>query len=173
MSGFRESIQDVREGEVMDFYLAVGDAVTLERDVTEAAVRAFAELSGDYSPNHVDQAGMLDSLYRGRIAHGALLVAYMSACSTAIVERIPNARATETPVSLGYDRIRFLKPVYIGDHLTLRYAIREIDPTRRRSRSDITISNQEAELVCVGEHILKWVSKIAMHRGTKPSSMIP
>jgi acyl dehydratase len=141
-----------------DFYLKSGDEVTLERDVTESAVNGFAEVSGDHSPNHTDEGTMSDSAYKGRIAHGALLVGYMSACSTEIVERIPNVRATETPVSLGYDRIRFIKPVFIGDRLKLNYKVREIDPTRRRALSDITITNQNGELVCVGEHILKWVT---------------
>ena len=140
------------------FYLAAGDEVVLRRHVSEAAVHAFADVSGDHSPNHVDATDMSASTYKGRIAHGALLIAYMSACSTEIVERVPDVRATETPVSLGYDRIRFIKPVFIGDDLTLRYAVREIDPARRRARSDITINNQRGELVCVGEHILKWVA---------------
>jgi 3-hydroxybutyryl-CoA dehydratase len=139
------------------FYLAPGDEVSLDREVTEAAVNAFADLSGDHSPNHVDESEMSGSVYHGRIAHGALLVAYMSACSTEIVERIPNVRAIETPVSLGYDRIRFLKPVYIGDRLKLTYKVRDIDPERRRARSDITVVNQDGHVVCVGEHILKWV----------------
>ncbi|MDQ0468634.1 MaoC family dehydratase [Labrys wisconsinensis] len=141
-----------------DFYLKAGDAVTLERDVTESAVNGFAEISGDHSPNHMDEGGMSASAYRGRIAHGALLVAYMSACSTEIVERIPDVRASETPVSLGYDRIRFIKPVYIGDRLRLHYRVRDVDPARRRAHSDITITNQAGETVCVGEHILKWVA---------------
>lgn len=140
------------------FYVEVGDAVELERDVTEQAVQAFADVSGDHSPNHVDESEMSGSAYGGRIAHGALLVAYMSACSTQLVERIPGVRATETPVSLGYDRIRYLKPVYIGDHVKLRYAVREVDPARRRARSQIDVTNQHGDLVCVGEHILKWVA---------------
>lgn len=140
-----------------DFYLAPGDEVVLERDVSEAAVAAFAEVSGDHSPNHVDDGSMSSSTYGGRIAHGALLVAWMSACSTEIVERVPGVRATETPVSLGYDRIRFLLPVYIGDRVMLRYTVRDIDTARRRARSDITVTNQKGETVCVGEHILKWV----------------
>ncbi len=140
------------------FYVEVGDAVELERDVTEQAVQAFADVSGDHSPNHVDESEMSGSAYGGRIAHGALLVAYMSACSTQLVERIPGVRATETPVSLGYDRIRYLKPVYIGDHVKLRYAVREVDPARRRARSQIDVTNQRGDLVCVGEHILKWVA---------------
>lgn len=141
-----------------DFYLNVGDSVTLEREVSEAVVNAFAEVSGDHSPNHVDEAAMSGSAYEGRIAHGALIVAFMSTCSTMIVERVPDVRATETPVSLGYDRIRFLKPVFIGDTVRLRYAVREIDTERRRARSEISVTNQNDETVCIGEHILKWVS---------------
>jgi 3-hydroxybutyryl-CoA dehydratase len=142
---------------LLNFYLQPGDEIKLERDVTEAAVNAFADVSGDHSPNHVDKAQMSDSAYGGRIAHGALLVAFMSACSTEIVERIPNVRASETPVSLGYDRIRFIMPVYIDDKITLSYKVRDVDTERRRARSDITITNQNGNTVCVGEHILKWV----------------
>ena len=109
------------------FYVQAGDTVELRREVTEHAVTAFADISGDHSPNHVDEEAMSHSAYKGRIAHGALLVAYMSACSTALVEAIPHVRATETPVSLGYDRIRFLKPVFIGDQLRLRYVVRDVD----------------------------------------------
>lgn len=143
-----------------DFYLKPGDEVRLDRHVTEAAVSAFAELSGDHSPNHVNQDVMAGetSAYSGRIAHGALLVAYMSACSTEIVEGVPNVRATETPVSLGYDRVRYLRPVYIGDKIQLRYKVRTIDTAKRRALSDIEITNQNGDLVCVGEHILKWVA---------------
>jgi acyl dehydratase len=140
------------------FYLNPGDEVVLERHVTGGAVDSFADLSGDHSPNHTDEAAMAASSYGGRIAHGALLVAYMSACSTEIVERIPHVRAAETPVSLGYDRIRFIKPVYVGDTLKLSYKVREIDPAKRRARSDITITNQNGDTVCVAEHILKWVA---------------
>jgi acyl dehydratase len=141
-----------------DFYLKPGDEVTLEREVTESAVNGFADISGDHSPNHTDEGSMSGSAYKGRIAHGALLVAYMSACSTEIVERVPDVRATETPVSLGYDGIRFIKPVFIGDRLTLNYRVREIDLARRRALSDITINNQAGDMVCVGKHILKWVA---------------
>src|SRR5262245_35440078 len=140
------------------FYLKPGDEVVLERHVTGSDIDSFADLSGDHSPNHTDEGPMAASSYGGRIAHGALLVAFMSACSTEIIERIPHVRATETPVSLGYDRIRFIKPVYIGDRLTLNYKVRrDVDPSKRRTLSDLTILNQKGDTVCVGEHILKWV----------------
>ena len=60
-------------------------------------------------------------------------------------------------MSLGYDRIRFLKPVFIGDTITVRYTIESIDTDRRRSLANIEITNQEGTLVTVGKHILKWV----------------
>jgi acyl dehydratase len=93
----------------------------------------------------------------GRLqAHGALLVGYMSTASTLA---IAHARedADETPVSLGYDRIRFLAPVYFGDTITVEYTIAAIDEERRRSTADIRITNQDGTLVAVGTHILKWV----------------
>jgi 3-hydroxybutyryl-CoA dehydratase len=143
---------------VTEFYLKVGDEVVQERLISGAAIEAFANVSGDHSPNHVDDDDMSKSTYGGRIALGALLIAYMSACSTEIVERVPGVRLSETPISLGYDRIRFLKPVYVGDNVKLRYTVKEVDATRRRTRSEIVIVNQRNETVCVGEHILKWVA---------------
>ena len=89
------------------------------------------------------------------MAHGALLVGFMSTVSTLA---IANTReAEETPVSVGYDRVRFLKPVFLGDTVTLTYRIAEIDHSRKRSYADIEVVNQEKELVGVGRHILQWV----------------
>ncbi|GAB5097741.1 MaoC family dehydratase [Caballeronia sp. HLA56] len=140
------------------FYLAAGDTVSLERKLSAESIRAFAELSGDYSPNHVDEAAMSVSAYGRVIAHGAMMVAFMSACSTAIVERVQGVRARETPVSLGYDHVRFLLPVFAGDTLGLTYTVREVDIERRRTVAEIRIVNQGGALVCVAEHILKWVA---------------
>jgi acyl dehydratase len=141
-----------------DFYLRPGDSVSLEKSVSAEAIRAFADISGDHSPNHVDEKAMAASAYGRVIAHGALLVAYMSACSTAIVERVRGVREHETPVSLGYDRVRFLKPVFAGDRLKLDYTIHEADAGRRRTAAEIRIVNQDGELVCLAGHILKWVA---------------
>ena len=63
----------------------------------------------------------------------------------------------ETPVSLGYDHVRFVAPVYIGDTITVTYTVSEVDTGRGRTRADITVTNQANETVAVAEHILKWV----------------
>ena len=142
-----------------DLYLAIGDSVTFSKTVGESDVYLFAGITGDFSPNHVNEEVMKQSAYGQRIAHGALLVGYMSTASSKILDQVDLVAAPETPVSLGYDRVRFLKAVLIGDTITVRYVVEAIDVERRRSAAKIEITNQRGELVAVAQHILKWVAK--------------
>ena len=143
------------------FYLEVGDKVVLTKEVTAGAIDDFARLSGDFSPAHMSMEIMSRSPYKTRIAHGALLVAWMSHCSTEVVERLSGLRdAGETPVSFGYDGVRFLKAALIGDTLTYTYRVQTVDLERRRAMSKLEVVNQAGELVCVAEHILKFVRLI-------------
>jgi 3-hydroxybutyryl-CoA dehydratase len=139
-----------------DFYVAPGQSVAFSKTVGETDIYLFAGITGDLSSNHVNEQVMSRSSYGRRIAHGALMIGFMSTASTRMIEQA-GVSETETAVSLGYDRIRFLGPVFIGDTVTVRYEIKEIDPERRRSRSAITVSNQNGDVVAIGEHILKWV----------------
>ena len=138
------------------FHVAVGDGATFSKTVGETDVYLFAGITGDLSPNHVNKSYMERSRYKRLQAHGALLVGFMSTASTLAIAKCRDD-ADETPVSLGYDRVRFLAPVYFGDTLTVQYTIASIDTARRRSNGDITIKNQDGTLVAVGTHILKWV----------------
>ena len=139
------------------FHVDIGDSVRFSKTVGESDVYLFAGITGDLAPNHVDEEYMKRSSYGTRIAHGALLIGYMSTASSMA---IAGSRTSdeETPVSLGYDRIRFLAPVYLGDTITVHYEIVSIDEARRRSVSDIRVVNQAGTLVAVGQHILKWVA---------------
>jgi acyl dehydratase len=95
-----------------DFHVAIGQEVTVAKTVGESDVYLFAGITGDLSPNHVNKEYMAKSSYGKLMAHGALLVGYMSTASTKAIEHSrddPN----ETPVSVGYDRVRFIKPVFI------------------------------------------------------------
>jgi acyl dehydratase len=142
-----------------DFYLKVGDSATFSKTVSESDVYLFAGITGDLSPNHVNEEFMKHTRYGKRIAHGALLVGYMSNASTKIVENLANGDAgSEFPVSLGYDRVRFLDAVCVGDTITVTYTVREIDPVKRRSSSSVVITNQRGKEVAVATHILKWVA---------------
>lgn len=138
-----------------DFYVDIGHKVSFSKTVSESDVYLFAGITGDLSPNHVNKAYMEKSSYGKLMAHGALMVGFMSTASTMAIAHCRDA--DETAVSLGYDRIRFLAPVFLGDTITVDYEITAIEPERKRSTGDIRITNQDGGLVAVGQHILKWV----------------
>ncbi len=139
------------------FHVDIGDTVSFSKTVGESDVYLFAGITGDLAPNHVDEEYMKRSSYGTRIAHGALLIGYMSTASSMAIAGSRSSDA-ETPVSLGFDRIRFLAPVFLGDTITVHYEIVSVDEERRRSVSDIRVTNQSGTLVAVAQHILKWVA---------------
>jgi acyl dehydratase len=144
-----------------ELYVKVGDRVEFAKTVGESDVYLFAGITGDFAGNHVNEEYMKDSSYGRRIAHGALLVGFMSTTSSMMIANCLTPDTDETPVSLGYDRVRFIKPVFIGDTVTVSYAIAEIDLERRRWKSKITVTNQHGETVGAAEHIMQWVKNAA------------
>ena len=142
-----------------DYHVAVGETVSFSKTVGETDVYMFAGITGDFSGNHVNEEYMKQSRYGKRIAHGALMVGYMSTTSTMMIERCVRQGIDSTPVSLGYDRVRFVRPVFFNDTITVTYTIKEIDRERNRSRAAIEITNQNGDTVAVAEHILAWVAK--------------
>ena len=135
----------------------VGDTYRFAKTVGETDVVLFAGITGDFSDTHINDQYMKErSNLGGRIAHGALLVGYMSTASTLMAQH-SRADDSVTGVSLGYDRMRFLAPVYFGDTITVDYRIVAIDPAKLRATADIKITNQDGTLVAVAQHLLKWV----------------
>lgn len=132
--------------------LPVGKRVTVRKTVGETDVYLFAGISGDFSPNHVDEEYMKATKYGRRIAHGALMVAYMSAASTRMCEGVPG-----TIVSYGYDRIRFPGAVLMGDTVTVTYEIASRDEPARKTFATVTVTNQRGDVVAAATHILKIV----------------
>ncbi|MGN6763989.1 MAG: MaoC family dehydratase [Rhizobiaceae bacterium] len=138
------------------FHVQPGQSWRFRKTVSESDVYLFAGITGDLSPNHVDDAAMRVTPYGGRIAHGALIVGYMSACSTMACAHARDAG--ETPVSLGYDHVRFLASVPIGTTISIRYEIETIDEAARRSTANVRVEDAESgKLLAVAKHILKWV----------------
>lgn len=131
----------------------VGMEISFSKTVGESDVYAFAGISGDFSPNHVDHEYMSQTRYGQRIAHGVLTMAFMSTCSSKLIESLGNSPT----VSYGYDRVRFIKPVFIGDTLTVRYTVVSVDSDAGRSLAEVKVENQNEELVSVATHILKGV----------------
>ena len=138
---------------------AVGQRVAFSKTVSESDVYLFAGVTGDFAPNHVDEEFMRSTQYGRRIAHGALLVGYMSRASTMIVEKITGENASVYPVSLGYDRVRFLKPVFIGDTITVTYVVSSSDRVKSRTTAAVEVLNQDGVVVAAASHILKWLTR--------------
>ena len=65
------------------------------------------------------------------------------------------ASARDQWLSLGYDRIRLVAPVFIGDTVTTAYEVVATEPERRRATAKITVTNQHGETVAVADHIMK------------------
>lgn len=135
----------------------IGDTVRFSKTVSESDVYLYAGITGDFSGNHVDEEFMKKSIYKHRIAHGALMVGFMSTASTMMIENSLAKGIDSTPVSLGYDRIRFLAPVFFGDTVSVTYTVIEVDAERRRSLAQVDVHNQSGVLVAVGQHLTKWV----------------
>jgi len=137
---------------------SVNDLVAFH-DVTVTAddIAVFVRLSGDDYEAHTDPDIMAKTSFGGIIAHGALLVGYMSAAGTRAI-RLARERGNDcSPVSLGYEAMRFVAPVYPGDSLRVAYRVKSIDETRRRSTAVIEITNQKDAVVAVADHIMKWL----------------
>jgi acyl dehydratase len=139
---------------------AVGQRVTFRKTVSESDVYLFAGITGDFAPNHVDEQFMRGTQYGRRIAHGALLVGYMSRASTLIVEKIVAENVAVFPVSLGYDRVRFLKPVFIGDTITVTYVVAGSDKEKNRTHATVEVLNEAGEVIAAATHIMKWLTRL-------------
>ena len=137
--------------------VSIGDGATFTKTVGESDIYGFAGITGDFAAPHVNEAFMQKSQYGTRVAHGALLVGFMSTASALVATRIIEARDDLTPMSIGYDRVRFTEAVKIGDTVTVKYEIKALEPDRNRSRAAVAATNQHGDVVGVAEHIMKWL----------------
>lgn len=97
----------------------VGQSAEITRLVDDETVRAFADVSGDHNPLHLDEEFARRTPYRGRIAHGALIASYLSAL---LGNELPGPGSIFVSMDLG-----FRSPVRIGDTVRSRAEITSID----------------------------------------------
>ena len=104
--------------------LEIGQTAELKRTVAEADLQAFAEVTGDTNPVHLDEAYAASTQFKGRIAHGMLSAGYISAVMGTV---LPGPGAVYVSQTL-----RFRRPVRIGDEVTAQVKITDIDAARGR-----------------------------------------
>lgn len=134
--------------------LAINDEVQFRKTISESDVYLYAGITGDFSANHIDESFMESTIYGTRIAHGSLLIGFTSTTSTLMSDRTP-----AISVSAGYDRIRFLNAVRLGDTITVKYRLASMEPDRRRTYSESTIVNQHGEVCAIAVHILQFIGQ--------------
>lgn len=104
--------------------LSVGQSAELTRTVEEKDVVAFADVSGDHNPVHLDEAFAATTPFKTRIAHGMLSGAYISAL---IAGKLPGPGAIYLSQNLVFKR-----PVKLGDEVTVKVTITAIDEAKAR-----------------------------------------
>lgn len=108
--------------------LTVGESAEITRTVTQEVIEAFAAVSTDSNPVHLDAAYAEGTPFKGRIAHGMLSGAYISAV---IGMQLPGPGTIYLSQSL-----RFRRPVRPGDSVTARVTVEALDPVR----GEVTLS---------------------------------
>jgi acyl dehydratase len=122
------------------------------RTLTETDIVLHAGQTGDFYPHHMDAEWCKTQDFKQRIAHGTLVFS-VAVGQTATGEINPEA------FSYGYDRVRFIKPVFIGDTLTTRCSIKEKRDDPKRPKLGVVVElvealNQRGETVLAAEHLL-------------------
>jgi acyl dehydratase len=126
--------------------------VTGGRTVTEADIVAFAGVSGDFNPIHVDVEHASASPFGERIAHGALVLAI----ATGLRQQEGRFRGT-LKAWLGMRDWRFKAPVRIGDTLSVENRIAELNPAKDHEDGlaiqNVEVLNQRGEVVAAGQFV--------------------
>jgi len=125
--------------------LTLGLSAERSHLVTEADIAAFAEVSGDFNPVHMDEAFAATTQFKGRIAHGMLSAAWLSAL---IAGELPGPGSIYLSQSL-----RFRRPVRIGDEVVSRIEVVAIDAEKARVTLATTCS-VDGKAVLEGEALV-------------------
>ncbi len=125
--------------------LTEGQSAEITKIVGAADVEAFAAVSGDNNPVHLDEAYARTTPFQGRIAHGMLSAAYISAV---LGTRLPGPGAIYLSQSL-----RFRRPVKIGDPVVTRVTVQSLD-TRRAHATLTTVCQVDGKTVVDGEAVV-------------------
>lgn len=133
------------EGKTID-ELKVGDSAQISKTVSETDIYLFAGITGDFNPAHVDEEYARRTFFGTRIAHGMLTAGFIS---TVLGCHLPGPGAVYLR-----QEVSFLGPVKIGDTITARAEVTEIDTVKGRVKMLTTCDNQDGKRVVTGEAVI-------------------
>jgi acyl dehydratase len=124
---------------------------SIGRTITETDIVMHAGQTGDFYPHHMDAEWCATQDFKQRIAHGTLI--FSVAVGQTAGEINPEA------FSYGYDRLRFIRPVFIGDTISARCTVKEKRDDPKRPGHGVVVElvesiNQRGETVLAAEHLL-------------------
>ena len=137
--------------EYFEEYVVGAQRSTTGRTITEADIVLHAGQTGDFYPHHMDEEWCQTQPFGRRIAHGTLIFSVGVGLTAGIVN--PHA------ISYGYDRLRFIKPVFIGDTIRVKVTVKEKRDIAKKPAHGIVVescevTNQHNEPVLACEHLL-------------------
>lgn len=140
--------------------LAVGMEATIEKLVSEADINAFAEVTGDKNPVHVDEKYAADTIFKGRIAHGMLTAGYISAV---FGMELPGPGAIYVSQTLN-----FKAPVRIGDTVSTKVTVTALTPEPNPKRMPRVTFKCECSVN--GKLVLEGEAALMVPRKTNPDA---
>jgi acyl dehydratase len=123
--------------------LKVGDKFSASKQITDAVVRAFAELSGDYNPIHLDDEFAAKTRFGKRIAHGMI--------SGALISAVLGYELKDRKIVYLSQTLKFTAPVYIDDTVTATATVTNIREDKPVVTVETICTNQNGETVVKGE----------------------
>lgn len=123
--------------------LKIGDKFSATKQITDAVVRTFAELSGDYNPIHLDEEFAAKTRFKKRIAHGMI--------SGALISAVLGYEFKERKIVYLSQTMKFVAPVFIGDTVTATATISHIREDKPIVTIETVCTNQDGKTVVSGE----------------------
>lgn len=127
--------------------LTVGQSYETSFAITAELIERFAEVTGDHNPIHLDEEYAGKSIFKKRVAQGMLQAGLLSGTLGCHFPGVGTIYLSQT--------LKFIKPVFINDQITLRLKILEIISEKNRVRLETRFSNQKGEAVIAGEALVK------------------
>lgn len=126
--------------------MSIGDSAQFTKTVSETDIYQFAGITGDFNPFHVDEEFASKTFFKGRIAHGMLLGGFIS---TVVGCHLPGPGAIYVQ-----QQLKFLAPTRIGDTVTTKAEVTDIDNEKNRVTLRTTCTNQEGTMLLDGEAVV-------------------
>lgn len=123
--------------------LFIGQSSSVTKSFTEDDVLAFAKVSGDFNPAHIDENYARETIFKERIVHGLLVG---SLFSSILGTQLPGLGSIYT-----FQSLRFTKPVYFNEEITATVTVKEVIIEKNRVIFECIAKNKNDEVVIVGE----------------------